>query len=211
MPLAYRWTLTPKELYACFRPVHSTTARAALATIPFACPKRPLEGTPYMYQCAVSDTSVASDIAPIHAEYPNIPLSGDRRAGVIIYKGHFVIASYIISGNVGPGVRQIIVREEFRQQGLGTKLIEQWQKEVPGVVDTTQQPINFMACKTFIRAHSNVVTWAVAAGKPVPQNVRDAVAAGTEAQEIMAKLNAREGAPARSRRRLLQRRGSVGV
>ena len=176
MRLAYRWTLTPKELYACFVPVHSSMARAALATIPFKCPKRPLEGTPYTYQLGVSDTSVATDIAPIHKEYPGIPLTGDRRAGVLIFKAHVIIASYVISGNIGPGVRQIIVHKDYRRQGLGTKLVEQWQKEVPGAIETTRQPVNIMACATFIKAHSNVVAWAAANGKNVPQEVLDAVA-----------------------------------
>jgi len=193
MALVYRWEMTPNELFGCFRPI-PRGQDGPLARQPFAGPKRPLEGTPYTYQLGVSDTSVAKDIAPIHGECPHIPLTGDTRAGVLIYDGDGIIASYIIPGNYKQVPRWIVVRDGYRKKGIATRMIEQWHREVPSVMDASRQPINVVAAKTFIKAHTNSVSWAISQGKPVPQRVKDAVAKGEEYQEILKNLTALEGA-----------------
>lgn len=200
MAIVYRWTLTPKELYACFRPINSAESRVALPTVSFKGPKRPLDGTPYTYQLGVSDTSAAVDIAPIRKAFPDVPLSGDRRAGVIVYNGNIVIGSYLVMGAIARDARRIIVRESYRKKGIATRMVEQWFREVPGATDIPRQPINVMAVKTFLKAHANVVSWAAANGKDVPKKVKDAVASGQEAAEILKGLEAVENAPARLRR-----------
>jgi hypothetical protein len=169
----------------------------ALPTVPFKGIKRKLEGTPYLYQIGVSDTSVAVDIAPIYRAFPDLPLSGDRRAGILVYDGNLIIGSYLTMGNLARDFRRIIIRDKYRKKGLATRMVEQWFREIPGATDIPRQPINIMAVKTFLKAHANTVNWAVANGKDVPQKVRDAVASGQEAQEILAGLPAVENAPPR--------------
>ena len=200
MATVYRWTLTPKELYSCFKPIKSGESRVVLPVKPFKGPRRPLEGTSYSYQLGVSDTSAAVDIAPIYREHPNLPLTGDRRAGILVYNGNLIIGAYLVMGNVARDSRRIIVREKYRGQDLAARMIEQWFREVPGATEIPRQPINVMAVRAFLKAHTNAVNWAIAKGKDVPKKVRDAVASGKEAEEILKGLSAVEKAPVPRRR-----------
>jgi hypothetical protein len=199
MTLVYRWAQTPKELFDCFAPVNSQEVRVVLPTTPFKLPKRPLAGTPYLYQLGMSDTSVAQDAILMHKECPSIPLTGDRRTGILVYHGNLLIAAHIIPGNLNREPRQIIVREGYRKQGLGSRMVEQWYREVPGVLDVPKQPISIMAAKTFLKAHEMVVRWAITNGKDVSQKVKDAIANGKEKAEILAKLNLVENSSPRPR------------
>lgn len=203
MALIYRWELTPKEILSCLIPVQSATVHVTEPLTSFKLPKRSLVGTPYLYQLGVSDTSAAEDICIIHKEAPSIAVTGDRRAGILVYHGNLIVASYIIPGTLTREPRRIIVREKYRKQGLGSRMIEQWYREVPGVLNVPKQPSHIIAVKTFLRAHENVVRWAIANGKNVPQKVKDAIASGKEKAEILAKLNAVENSPPRIRRNFL--------
>jgi len=192
--IAYRWTLTPRELYACFVLRRAVPNVVSLPTVPFKGPKRPLEGTPYTYQLGVSDTSKAVSIFPIHDRCPEIPLTGDNRAGVIVFDGALIIGSYVIPGNMTRHWHEIIVRDGYRRQGLATRLVEQWFRETPRVLDISTQHINIMAVGTFLKAHTNLVRWAISNGKDVPEKVRKAVA-NHEAEEVLYSLRPPKVAP----------------
>lgn len=194
MNIVYRWTQTPAELYACFRPSHTRANSVTLEGLPFKVAKKPLDGTPYTYQLALSATSNAADIAPIHKAHPEIPVSGDDRAGVIVFHGTMIIGSYITPGQQVNNMRRVVIHEKYRGQGLGTRMLEQWFRETPGCVDVPQQPINVHAVKTFLDAHERAVTWASSNGKQVPQRVRDAIASGTERAAIIASTTPVENA-----------------
>lgn len=202
MQIDYRWMVTPAELFACFVPTH--TADNLLTLPPKGFPsgrKKQLHGTPYLYQIGVSATSVALDIKPVHEAFPDLPATGDTRSGVIVYHGNLIIGSYVIPGHVTTNLRRIVVREGYRGQGLATRMVEQWFQEIPGPLNMPRQPINVRAVKAFLKAHKNVVNWAITNGKDVPQNVRDAVASGAQEAEILKRLQIVEAAPARMRAR----------
>jgi len=196
--LVYYWDLTPKELLSCLVPVNSQDrSRIQLPTVPFKLPKLSLIGTPYTYQLGVSDSSSLADVALIHKEIPSLPHTGDRRTGIIVYNGSKIIGTYLIPGHYTRDYRLIYVHENYRNQGLGTRMLEQWYREVPRVMNLPPQLINIMAAKTSIKAHANVVRWAIAEGKDVPQRVQDAINNGAEVAEILARLDVFEKAPAR--------------
>jgi hypothetical protein len=184
----YRWTITPNTLYGCFVPTQSQSNRVNLPHKGFDMKKKPLQGTPYTYQCGVGASSRAEDIIPVVKEHPEVPRTGDSRSGIVVYHGTMIVGAYITPGNISRSLRQIVVKEGYRGQGLATRMIEQWFREVPGVLDIKPQPINIGAVKAFLNAHENVVNWAVASGKSVPQEVIDAVSAHTEYDDILAKL-----------------------
>lgn len=198
MQIDYRWMVTPAELFACFVPTHTADNALTVPTLGFpGGRKKPLSGTPYLYQLGVSDTSVAVDIKPVLAAFPDLPTTGDSRSGVILYHGNIIIGAYTIPGQVTNNLRRIVVREGYQGQGLATRMVEQWFREIPGPLNMPRQPINVRAVKAFLTAHKNLVEWAVANGKPVPQKVRDAVASGAEAEGILKRLVPVENAPAR--------------
>lgn len=203
----YYWTLTPKELLSCLVPVNSRDrSRISLPVASFKLPKLSLVGTSYTYQLGVSANSLSEDMKGILKEFPGIPVTGDRRSGILIYQGSKIIGSYLIPGSYTKDFRLIYVHEGFRKQGLGTRMVEQWYREVPRAMSLSKQLVNVMAAKTFLKAHANVVRWAVAEGKDVPQRVQDAVNSGAEAAEILARLNVSEKAPPRKSPYLPQRR-----
>jgi len=150
--------------------------------VPFEMEKKLLEGTSYTYQCGISATSEASDIVLVREAYPDIPFTGSDKSGILVFDGEEIIGSYIVpNGNV---MHSALVKDEHQKQGLGTRMVEQFMREVPVVIDSTvQQAVNLAAAKTFFKAHANAVSWAVANNKDVPQEVVDAAASGEEAQK----------------------------
>jgi len=184
------WILTPADLFAVFIPVKSSATNAHGANKPFAGAKRPLDGTPFQYQVALSDKSLSEDVKLLRRERPTLPLSGDRRAGIILFDGSKIIASYIIPGNLVRQERQLFVHADYRRRGLASRMIEQWMRETPTARNITRQPLNVVAARAFLAAHRALIIWAVAQGKNVPQSVADAVTAGNEANAILARFAA---------------------
>lgn len=195
MQINYRWMVTPEELFECFVPVHTNTTSVHLPTVGFSsAAKRPLPGTSFQYQLGVSPTSTAAEIKPVVQAYPDLPITGDSRSGVIVYDGHWIVGAYIIPSQVT--LRQIVVRKEYQGKGLAKRMLEQFMREIPGVTEIPKQPINIRAVKAFLGAHKNLVGWAVATGKPVPQRVRDAVSKGEQEAAILKSLELAEKSPA---------------
>lgn len=200
MEINYRWMVTPAELFDCFAPTHTSDNRVTLPTVGFPSGrKKQLHGTPYLYQLGISATSVAQDIKPVFQAMPELPVTGDSRSGLIVYHGNLIIGAYIIPGQSSINLRQIVVREGYQGQGLAKRMLEQYMREIPGITKIPRQPINIRAVKSFLGAHKNLVEWAIANDKPVPQNVRDAVASGEQEAAILKRLQLVEQAPAPAR------------
>lgn len=194
------WTQTPKEWFSCIVPTHTQDNNVTLEVLPFKTNKKPLEGTSYTYQLALSDSSVSHDAQQLHKARPRLPLSGDRRCGILVFDGQKIVASYVIPGHSEHAPRRVIVHRDYRGQKLAQKMLEQWYKEVPTIVGASKQPINVAAIKTFLAAIKNVVAWAATKDLTMDPQVRDAWASGAEAAEIIAKVQAAEEAPTRRRR-----------
>jgi len=191
------WEQTPKEWFSRIVPVHMGAVQVPVEVLPFKSAKISLPGTSYTYQLALAD--IASDtIAELRAARPNLPMSGDRRTGVLVFDGPKLIASFIVPGETRSALLRLAVHEDYRGAGLAKKMLVQWMKQVPLGVNSGPQLVNIAAIKTWLRAMHEVVDWAVASGKVVPQRVKDAWIAGTEEAEILATLALAESGKSRA-------------
>jgi hypothetical protein len=182
----WRWELTPRELLGGFELVDAEPVGSLAECRPFACAQLPLDGTPFRYQLALSDRSLARDVVLIRAAQPELPLSGDRRAGVIVLDGEQIVASLVIPGNLVPQGYRLWVRPgsvstpTYRRQGLAFRALVEWccQTRRPPVL--TGQKITVPAARALLAAHRVVVERAVRAGIPVSRRVVEAVEAEEE-------------------------------
>lgn len=184
--LDHRMDLTPRELFAGFRFIKSGPARAlSVEVLPFTCPKKPLEGTTFQFQLAISDRSVAENIQAIRKGQPELPRSGDRRSGVIVFDGNRIIGSLIVPGNLSTQGYKMTVVPEHRQNGLAHKMLVEWCWSTKRVRVLPHQGITVNATKALLSAHKAIVERALSLGMPVSDRVRTAVQSGIEAQEII--------------------------
>jgi hypothetical protein len=189
----YRWLLTPRELFEGFHFIKSGPAsRISLEVLPFACERHPLVGTPYEYQLALSDSSVSEDIKFARAASPELPLSGDRRSGVLVFDGPKIVGSLVIPGNLATHGYKIVVKPApddeargYRREGLAVRMITEWCWDTKRPRVIPNQGITLYAAKALIAAHRVCVARAVERGLPVPQRVLDAVASGDEAAQVV--------------------------
>ena len=193
------WEQTPKEWFSRIVPVHMEAVQVPVEVLPFKSAKISLPGTSYTYQLALADID-SDTIAEWRAARPNLPMSGDRRTGVLVFDGPKLIASYIVPGETRSALRRLAVHEDYRGACLAKKMMIQWIKQIPLVIPANSgpQPVNIAAVKTWLRAIHEVVDWAVASGKVVPQRVKDAWIAGTEEAEILATLALAESGKSRA-------------
>jgi hypothetical protein len=183
------WEFTPTELCGFFRPDPFERA-VTLTSIPFGTPKQPLEGTPYIYQYGVSETSIAVDITPLCKALPDLPRtgSGDRRSGIILYDRNLIIGCYLIPGYHTRGLHELVIHKNYHRQGLASRMVEQWFRQVPGVKSTIPQAMNTLAVRVFLKAHENIIKWALSNGKKVPNRVLKAVSEGSEKKAVLRRL-----------------------
>lgn len=184
--LDHRLELTPRELFAGFRFIQSAPAkRLSVEALPFTGPKLDLGGTPFSFQLAVSNRSVSQNIQAIRAGQPELPVSGDRRSGVIVFNGAEIIGSLVIQGNLtGQGYR-MAVSSPYRREGLAHKMLVEWCWSTKRVRTLPDQGITVYAAKALLSAHREIVARAVALGMPVTGRVREAVESGAEAEQII--------------------------
>jgi GNAT superfamily N-acetyltransferase len=178
--VCWRWEMTPREYAAGYTYISSTkTADLPLATEPFPCPRLPLPGTEYTYQLAISDKSPSQDIQAVVGHHPELPRSGDRRSGVLVFHGDTIIASAIFLAT-----HSLVVHPDYRNLGLAARMFLEWNA-------VTKRPfvsihnITLATAKTLLRAHRDVVERAVAEGKPVPERVQQAIQDASETAAIL--------------------------
>lgn len=190
----WRWELTPREILSSFRFIQSSSTKdMGLEVMPFRCAKRPLEGTPYTYQLAVSDRSVCHEIKIVRAAQPEMPTSGDRRSGVIVFQGDTIVGALIIKGQMVSQGYSLFVRPDLRQQGLAFRMLVEWLDQTKRPFGLPEQRITLHSAKACLAAHRVIVERAVAAGLPVPERVLAGIQNG-EADEIIAQATRVENA-----------------
>lgn len=190
-PTAYRWTLTPLELFGCFKPTPEAKVSLKVATVPFEGRRTRLEGTPYMYQLVLGARSIAKDVVPPRISH-KIFVQPGARSGVLVFKGDQIVASFINAGDRSDSTWRIAVAPELRGQGLGARMVEQWFRQVPRPLTIPVQPITARAAATFLRAHEHVVMWAAShEGHDVPDKVMAAVRDGKQRELILARFTER--------------------
>lgn len=184
--LCWRWELTPAELFAGFHPIKSEPAKGLPLEIkPFACEKKPLGTTGFLYQVAVSDRSVCGEIIKIRKAQAELPLSGDRRSGIILFEQDYIIGALVIQGNLTNSGYKLFVHPDYRERGLAFMALVEWcwltkrQRVLP------RQGITLHSSRALLSAHRVVVERAQQSGKPVPARVLDAISSGEEARTIL--------------------------
>jgi GNAT superfamily N-acetyltransferase len=173
-----------------FRHVKMIPIAAAAAipaqTLPFACEKKPLEGTAFSYQIAVAEKSRSVFMRAIRDAQPELPTSGDKRSGMLVFDGDTLIASNIYPA--GPHMRTgsaLFVQQEYRGRGIAHKIEAEfiWHvKRCTGYANQYTLPTTL----SMLAAHKAVVLRAVQEGMPVPEHVLAAVTEGAEAASMLA-------------------------
>jgi hypothetical protein len=187
--LSWYWERLPAQLFDrgqfFFIGSRKLSGRINQEVRPFSASKLPLSDTPFFYQLALSNRSVAVEVRDLHFAQPEIPLSGDRRAGVLVFDGEQIVGSLIIQGHiVGEGYK-MVVNPKYRQQGLANRLLVEWCWQTKRRRVLPRQGITLLSAKALLSAHKTVVERAVQAGCPVPKQVLGAVALGRESARIV--------------------------
>lgn len=183
--LVDRWTLTPAESFSHFVPVAAREDGVEpKAPAPFDCPRKHLDGTAFTYHLVVSETSKNTEVLQIAAARPKLQRGADNRSGVIVYDGITTVGAYLVLGHRDHATRRIWVHQDYRNQGVAARTVQQWFRETPHSKNS-KQPINLFAAKAFLNAHENVVAWAQGKGFSVPQQVVDAIASGAERAQVL--------------------------
>jgi hypothetical protein len=186
--MCWRWELTPAELFAGFNFQHSMPAKELPGEVlAFACSKKLLEGTPLTYQLALSDRSVAVDMQQLRVAHPELPLSGDRRSGVLAFDGDSLVGCCVIPGiQIYQGYKMVVL-PEYRQQKLAFRMLLEWCRQTKRPRVLPPQGITINSAKALLAVHSILVDWAIQTGRSVPDQVRIAVAKGDEAKTLLEK------------------------
>jgi hypothetical protein len=191
--LIHRWELTPRELFEGFNFIKTAPAKDLPSEVlPFKCERQLLEGTPYEFQLAVSDRSVSQEVQFAYEADSSLPLSGDRRAGVLVFAGQEIIGGLIIPGNLAHNGYKITVKPGHRQEGLAVRMITEWIWATKRSPTIPKQGITLYAAKALLAAHKVCVARAVERNLPVPQRVLDAIAYGEETAQVLQEAQAVE-------------------
>lgn len=182
----WRWELTPAELFAGFHPIKSEPAKGLpLEVRPFSCEKKPLDIPGFYYQVALSEKSVAEEVIRLRDAQPELPLSGDRRSGVILFDGDAIVGALVIQGNLVNQGYKLFVHPKYRKRGLGLQVLVEWcwltkrQRVLP------RQGITLASTKALLSAHKTVVERALEQRRAVPERVLSAIASGEDADRII--------------------------
>lgn len=142
-------------------------------------------------QLAVSDRSSSKDIQGTRVEQPGLPVSGDRRSGVIVFHGDRIAANFISDGNMYEHSWRTVVDADYRGRGLAQLAVLEWNKRVRRPRVISKQRLNPVGVKVFLSAQLAVYAWAVQSGKQVPEKVLrelETRAETTEIAEAMARV-----------------------
>jgi len=185
--MCWRWELTPAELFAGFSFIKSEPAKdLALERRPFdGVPYHTLEGTSFVYQLAISDRCVTADMLAIRRVQPQLPVSGDRRSGVLVFDDGRIIGACVIPGlQVLQGYR-MVVHPDYRQHGLAFRMLVEWCWQTKRQKVLPTQGVTLNSAKALLKSHKIVVERALAKGFPVPSQVTQTVERGEEAARII--------------------------
>lgn len=174
--LCWRWELTPAELLSRFKISDSEDLPVRIETKPFTCKKLPLEGTPYFYQLAVSRRSLDKNMISVRRGQPELPESGDRRSGILVFCEDKIIASCVIAGlQPNEGYRLVRLAQHVGQ-GLVKKMLTEWlwQTKTSRVAVLPIQTITRKSAKALLVGHKALVLRAIKEGLPVPAAVINA-------------------------------------
>lgn len=165
MNLCWRWELTPKELFAGFRPVKDEpSAKLVVAKKSFEdAEKRTLENTPYTYQ---------------------IVTEGDLQGVIVFDQDDTIIGSLLLRGWI-LSTYALAVAPAYRNQNLAFLMLVEWcdQTQRPRVL--SPQGITLASAKALLAAHKVVVQRAIDAGKAVSDRVLLSVSDDREAGEVL--------------------------
>lgn len=154
---------------------------------PFLCEHTPLHDG-YSYQLALSDISSSTGIRFLREQQPELPLSGDRRSGVVIFHGDRIVASAIIEGFTVFSDMKVAVHPDYRGQGLGTRSLLEWFKTVQRHPVLGVRKVTPNGFRAIIKALTDTYAWAVEQGKTVPDKVLREMETGEEMASIRSQV-----------------------
>lgn len=188
--LCWYWELAPADLLMGYRFIKAWPVQKMRQEVtPFSSPKKLLEGASFSYQLAVSSRSVDPWIQDLHADMAplGMPISGDRRSGILIFDADRIIGSFIIEGNLVGNGYKMVVDQDRRQHGLAMRMLVEWCWQTRRHrIRLEQGGITLVSVKALLSAHREVVERATKAGLPVPKRVAEAIAQGQQAAQIIA-------------------------
>jgi GNAT superfamily N-acetyltransferase len=187
----WRWELTPLEAFHGFRFVRHERERVEYPEwAAFKSDRYELEAYPGLtFQLGVSDNSRSDHIIELRKEQPELPVSGDKRSGVIVHDGDRLVASYVIDGR-RPGMKHIMgVEPDYQGRKLGLAMMMEWAKRTKRPRVMERQTMNGRGARAFLAAQVGICRWAVDEGMDVPLKVVDELQSGGEQAIIQAHLD----------------------
>lgn len=170
LSLKWVWELTPRQVFEKNKFVKTAvTAKLWQETRAFDTPRKPLAGTEFMYQLALTSKGRNEEAKLLRAQHPDLPDSGNYRSGVLIFDEDKVIASLVLSGVNEDRPFKMVVNPEYRGQDLAERLLVEWWSNVRHTYrESGSQPLNVASVKVLLKAYRKVVLIAGADGKTVP-------------------------------------------
>lgn len=190
--LKWVWELTPKQVFQKNTFVKTAvTAKLWQETRIFDVPKKPLAGTEYEYQLALTSKGRNEEAQLLRSQHADLPDSGTYRSGVLIFNGDEIIASLILSGVDEDQPFKMVVNPEYRGQDLAERLLVEWWSQVRHTYrESGKQPMNVASVKVLLNAYRKVVSKAGGDGHSVP----NLAVINSEASEVLKKASDAEEA-----------------
>lgn len=197
MEFVWHWEQTPLEAWAGFtvrvgkasRTPEKIVALGELVEYSgFKCERYELEDG-LTCQLAVSDRSSSRDIQATRREQPELPVSGDKRSGVIIFDGDRIVANFISDGDMFDHRYRTVVDAEYRRRGLAQRAVLEWYKHVRRPRIVSSQRLSPAGAKVFLSVHSAVYAWASQHGKSLPDKVLREMETKAETTQLVEAIN----------------------
>lgn len=175
MKYLWRWELTLKEIFNGLYLAGEFTPNNVILENqpfkPFSITENKLLFDNFTFQFGISDKSMSEDIKNIRKEQLDLPLSGDKRSGIIAFDNEKIIGSLIIEGNSVKDSTKIAVLKEYRNKGISVALLTEWYWLTKRPVIMPSQGINIISAKTIINSYKNIIDRAKKENKDIPLNV----------------------------------------
>ena len=184
--LVWRWQQTPIEGWRGTTIWIPPPAKISLEVSGFGVERHALEGFPQLsYELAVSDCSATEAIKRTRAGQPELPISKDKRSGVLVFEQEHIVAGFVINGNRVHQSYRIVVRHDYRGHGLAKRMMLEWYRQVKRPVGIAPQKMNPLGVRTFLAGLHLAYAWAVETGQEVPDKVLSEMASKEETRRIL--------------------------
>jgi hypothetical protein len=199
--MKWRWEMTPLEIFQVkvVKPTPGGDGFLSMEVSPFKLPRLPLEGANGLtHQFGLSDCSLSEEVKLWKATHPEIPVTGDRRSGIIVFDGDEIVASYIFEGRRTGIPLTMVVRKDYRGSKpkspkplpLSVILPLEFFKRVKRQARPEPQQTEIVqGARAYIRTLTALYEWAVRTGKSIPEKVQREIETKEETNYILGLLS----------------------